>query len=266
MPGLRKLAPMLLLVFAPVWGQSASATQQSEATPAQKDAASSTSQDHAGPLPDSTHLIAIKTEKAKYPFEARKEKLQGQVLVQIHVSETGDVDQTEVVSGDATLAKAAVEAARKWKFKPYIKDGKPVQVSTKLPFNFAFSETTHDEDAPPQETKSNSAAGGAVASGASAAPQRVHIAQGVSAGLLLHKVQPLYPPDARRLRIQGTVVLHAVIGKDGRIKDLRLVSGSKELAPAAIGAVQQWIYQPYLLLGNPVEVDTIVQVNFQLNY
>jgi len=97
-----------------------------------------------------------------------------------------------------------------------------------------------------------------------AAPQRVRVSQGVSSGLLVRKVQPAYPPLARQARIQGTVVLHAVISKDGSITGLNLVSGHPMLAPAAIDAVKQWKYKPYLLNGEPVEVDTEVLVNFTL--
>src|SRR5579862_8418849 len=98
-----------------------------------------------------------------------------------------------------------------------------------------------------------------------ATPQRVRVSQGVSTGLLVRKVNPTYPPLARQARIQGTVVLHAVIGKDGSIQNLQLVSGHPMLAPAAIEAVKQWKYKPYLLNGEPVEVDTEVQVNFTLS-
>ncbi len=97
-----------------------------------------------------------------------------------------------------------------------------------------------------------------------ATPQRVRVSQGVSAGLLVRKVNPNYPPLARQARIQGQVVLHAVIDKDGSIKGLTLVSGHPMLAPAAIDAVKQWKYKPYLLNGEPVEVDTEVLVNFTL--
>ena len=158
------------------------------------------------------------------------------------------------------LAKSAVDAATKWKFRPFIKDGKPAPVSAKLPFNFAFSENVHGEKVPPPEA--NAAPGAAPASGE--APKRVRVSQGVSVGLLVYKVQPVYPPEARQAHIQGTVVLRARISKEGRIADLQLISGPKQLAPAAIGAVQQWRYRPYLLLGNPVEVDTEIVVNFQL--
>jgi len=97
-----------------------------------------------------------------------------------------------------------------------------------------------------------------------ATPQRVRVSAGVTSGLLVRKVNPVYPPLARQARISGTVVLRAVISKDGSIENLSLVSGHPMLAPAAIDAVKQWKYKPYLLNGEPVEVDTEVQVNFTL--
>jgi protein TonB len=95
-------------------------------------------------------------------------------------------------------------------------------------------------------------------------PQRVRVSQGVSQGLLVHQVRPMYPQLARAARIQGQVVLQANIGKDGSIQNLRVVSGHPMLAPAAIDAVKQWKYKPYFLNGEPVEVDTQITVNFTL--
>jgi periplasmic protein TonB len=97
-----------------------------------------------------------------------------------------------------------------------------------------------------------------------ATPQRVRVSLGVSQGLLIRKVPPAYPPLARQARIQGVVVLQAQISKEGNIINLQLISGHPMLAPAAIEAVKQWKYKPYLLNGEPVEVDTQVQVNFTL--
>jgi protein TonB len=97
-----------------------------------------------------------------------------------------------------------------------------------------------------------------------ATPQRVRVSQGVSQGLLLRQVKPNYPPLARQARIQGQVVLQALISKDGSIQNLRLVSGHPMLAPAAIDAVKQWKYKPYYLNGEPVEVETTINVNFTL--
>ncbi len=96
------------------------------------------------------------------------------------------------------------------------------------------------------------------------APQRVRVSQGVTSGLLIHKVTPQYPPLARQARIQGSVVLHAVIGKDGKVQNLQVVSGHPMLTQAAIQAVKEWRYKPYYLNGQPVEVDTNITVNFSL--
>jgi protein TonB len=83
-------------------------------------------------------------------------------------------------------------------------------------------------------------------------------------GSLIHRVEPLYPPLARTARIQGSVVLAAVISKAGTIDDLRLVSGHPLLAKAAIDAVSQWRYRPYVLNGDVIEVETQITVNFLL--
>jgi protein TonB len=86
----------------------------------------------------------------------------------------------------------------------------------------------------------------------------------MSEGDLIRKVQPSYPPLARSARIQGTVVLQAVISKQGTIENLRLLSGHPMLAPAAIDAVRQWRYRPYILNSEPVEVETQITLNFSL--
>src|SRR5580692_8782570 len=98
-----------------------------------------------------------------------------------------------------------------------------------------------------------------------ATPQRVRVSAGVTSGLLVKKVQPVYPPLARQARIQGTVLLRAQISKDGSIENLQLVSGHPMLVQSALDAVKQWKYKPYLLNGEPVEVDTEIQVNFTLS-
>jgi protein TonB len=113
---------------------------------------------------------------------------------------------------------------------------------------------------------------GGVMGGIGAAPpppkvQQSRIRQGgnVQAAKLINRVQPSYPPLARQTRIQGTVRLHAIIGKDGAVKELTLESGHPLLVQAALDAVRQWRYQPTLLNGEPVEVDTTIDVIFTLN-
>jgi protein TonB len=97
-----------------------------------------------------------------------------------------------------------------------------------------------------------------------AAPQRVRVSQGVTEGLLTRKVQPAYPPLAKTARIQGDVVLNALISKNGNIENLRVMSGHPMLVTSALDAVKQWKYKPYILNGEPVEVETTITVKFTL--
>jgi protein TonB len=83
-------------------------------------------------------------------------------------------------------------------------------------------------------------------------------------GSILHRVQPAYPPLARSARVQGMVVLAAVISKAGVIENLRVVSGHPMLVKAALDAVSEWRYRPYILNNEPVEVETQIMVNFTL--
>jgi len=91
------------------------------------------------------------------------------------------------------------------------------------------------------------------------------ISGGVIAGNILQKTQPVYPPIARAAHQGGTVVLHAIISKSGTIESLSVVSGPAMLQGAALDAVKTWRYKPYLLNGEPTEVDTTIMVNFNLN-
>ena len=108
--------------------------------------------------------------------------------------------------------------------------------------------------------------GSVAQSSTSGQPSRVRVSQAVSQGLLIKKVPPHYPEDARQGRIQGTVVLTAVISKNGDVEELTLASGHPMLAPSAIAAVKKWKYKPYLVEGQPVEVETQIVVNFSLVY
>jgi protein TonB len=98
-----------------------------------------------------------------------------------------------------------------------------------------------------------------------AMPTRQRVSSGVISGLLIRRVNPAYPPLARQARIQGQVLLRAQISKEGSIENLQLISGHPMLVQSALDAVKQWKYKPYLLNGEPVEVDTEIQVNFTLS-
>jgi protein TonB len=94
--------------------------------------------------------------------------------------------------------------------------------------------------------------------------KKLSVSSGVMAGNLLDKTVPQYPAIARAARIQGTVVLQATIAKDGAIQNLRVINGPPMLQQAAMDAVRSWRYKPYQLNGEPVEVETTINVVFNL--
>jgi periplasmic protein TonB len=96
------------------------------------------------------------------------------------------------------------------------------------------------------------------------AVRKLNVSSGVMAGNLLDKTPPQYPAIAKAARVQGTVVLQATISKTGLIQNLRVISGPPMLQQAAIDAVRSWRYKPYLLNGDPVEVETTINIVFSL--
>jgi protein TonB len=96
------------------------------------------------------------------------------------------------------------------------------------------------------------------------APQKVRVSSGVASGNLLSPIKPIYPQIAKQARIQGQVVIQATISKAGTIENARVISGHPMLVQNALEAVKQARYKPYLLNGEPVEVETTINVNFTL--
>jgi protein TonB len=95
-------------------------------------------------------------------------------------------------------------------------------------------------------------------------PIKLRVSSGVAQGLLVHQVDPVYPREARKEHIQGTVLLQVVIDRQGNVTELRVSKGEPILAEAAVSAVKQWKYRPYLLNGEPVEIATTVLINFHM--
>jgi periplasmic protein TonB len=156
-----------------------------------------------------------------------------------------------------------------------------LRTPTKIPKKV---ETIKEEEAPPPQMagvvggvpggvpggQMGGVIGGIISSTPVAVPkvavQRVRVSQGVTQGMVIRRVQPQYPQMAKIARVQGAVVLAAIIGKDGSIQNLHVISSASPLLnQAAIDAVKQWRYKPYILNGDPVEVDTTVTVNFSLS-
>jgi TonB family protein len=206
-----------------------------------------------------------------YPPLAKQARIQGTVNLRVQVSKTGDVEKEELISGHPMLASAAIEAVKQWKYKPYLLNGEPIDFETKVVVNFTLSDKPAVEgvpgDAPgglPPAEKEGIVSSTPRDEAHSAVPQRVRVSQGVSQGLVITKVPPQYPADAKDQRIQGLVLLKVIVDKEGNVANIQLISGHPLLAPPAIEAVKQWKYRPYQLNGTPVEVETRVTVNFTL--
>ena len=204
-----------------------------------------------------THMV-----QPVYPLEAMQQKLQGQVVIHLVVSTNGDVLSAEPVSGNPIFTQAAVAAMKQWKFQPYIKNGHPVQIGYKMPYDFAMADRVADNSGVNSDPSNGTAASPATNKLSASTATQVNGEEAQK--LLLHRVAPVYPDMARERMIQGTVVLKAIIAKDGRVVDLKPVSGPKELYDSAVGAVQQWRYKPFTLDGQPVEVATTINVNYKL--
>ncbi len=198
-----------------------------------------------------------------YPPLAKQARIQGEVILRVEISKSGDVENMQLVSGHPMLAPAAIDAVKQWKYAPYLLNGNPVEVDTQVTVNFTLS------DKPPAESASeygdriprvNSDNPG----DAARVPQRIRVSQAVEQGLLVTRVNPQYPQEAKDQHIQGTVVLSVIVDQEGNVANIRLISGHPLLALPGIEAVKQWKYRPYLLNSTPIEVDTQVTVNFTL--
>jgi len=207
----------------------------------------------------------VKKVDPVYPPLARQARIQGSVILQVRINKSGDVESVQLFSGHPMLAPAAIDAVKQWKYKPYLLNGEPVEVETRVTVNFTLA-----GERPPEGVVGDAPGGippdapGGVMSSSPVRPGVVRVSQGVMEGLVVAKVPPEYPADAKAQKVQGVVVLRVIIDREGNVSEIQLISGQPLLATAALDAVKQWKYRPYLLNGSPVEVETQIQVNFTL--
>src|SRR5215472_979761 len=183
----------------------------------------------------------------KYPKEARENHIQGDVLVDVVVDESGDVQTAKLVycvNCSSILGAAALDAVRKWKYQPTVVDGKSVAVSSWIAFRFWFLIEPSVEILTRSESSTPDREALKVTG-----PRKLRISSGVAEANLIHKVAPVYPLEARAEHIQGDVVIQCMIDKQGNIARTHVFSGDPVLAKSALEAVQQWKYRPYTLNG-----------------
>lgn len=198
----------------------------------------------------------IERVEPKYPPIVRQARITGVVKLEILVDREGKVEKMKPLSGHPLMVQAAMDAVKQWRYAETLLEGEPVAVLTRVVVKFDLQDSEPNLSSP------------------------VRVSSGAQAAKLKKWVAPEYPsPD---LKVSGEVELKVVIDREGKVKTIRAVTrkvvskweGKTKtisveeahplLVQAAIDAVQQWVYHPTLLNGDPVEVVTIVRVKFHL--
>ena len=194
-----------------------------------------------------------------YPDSVRSKEIAGQIVIAFTISRDGDVAKAGVVSRDVAgresvnvddpeLRLAAVAAVKQWKYRPYLLNGEPVEVATSVVLPFDFNRSASSGTPPATRT--------GVFARPVIDPKRAE-------ELLTHKVEATYPQMARIAHIQGDAVIYVLIDKQGHVAATKAQKGHPILIQAALDAVKQWEYQPFLLNGEPAEVETTVLIKFR---
>jgi len=186
----------------------------------------------------------IKEVKPVYPAAALKKKIQGRVIMEAMTDTNGKVISVQAVSSpDPLLTEAAVAAVRQWVYEPYIVNGQAKAVA----FTVTVTFTLKDEP----ETKNDNNA--------------LTRLQDAHKPRIIKKVKPVYPEEALKKKIAGTVIIEATSDEKGVVIDTRIIkSPDPLLTEAAVAAVKQWVYEPYLVNGQAKPVIFTVTVTFSL--
>lgn len=176
--------------------------------------------------------------ESKYPEEAIKAKVEGKVVIEATTNIDGDVVETKVLQGHPLLKQAAVDAIKQWKYEPYIEKGEKKPVQFTVIVNFRLPRKSEDKP---------------IALSAQKPPK------------LIKKVNAKYPPEALKAGVSGKVVLEATTNKEGDVSDAVVIDGHPLLNPAALDALRQWKYEPYLIKGVKKPVKFTVVMNFKLH-
>jgi len=200
----------------------------------------------------------------KYPKEARKEKLQEEIVLRATIGPDGKVSYVSILSGDLVLADEAVDAVQNWKFTPYTQNGTPLRVVQNLTFSFVSGKKVAELEPLPPATadaipssrilKSISSGGGVF-----------RVGGGVTAPKPIYSPDPGYTEKARKDKYQGICVLSLIVGPDGQARDIKVARAiGQGLDAKAVEAVSTWKFEPATKDGKPVAVLVNVEVQFRL--
>jgi TonB family protein len=188
----------------------------------------------------------IKQVDPVYPEAARQARIEGVVILEAKADEQGRVTDTRILRSIPALDPAAIDAVKQWKYEPMLIDGKPRKVVFTVTVRFML------KDGPKSGIPEKFAAGAVKAEGDIEPPK------------LIKEVQPVYPEIARQAEVQGVVILSVKADEEGKIVDTMVLRSIPLLDQAAIDAVKQWVYEPYVKDGKPVPIVFTVTVRFVL--
>ena len=193
--------------------------------------------------------IILSTAPVVYPPIAKAAHVSGSVVLRATVGKDGYVEMLQPVTGPEMLRASALDSVWQWRWKPYLQSGQTAAVETTVTVNYHLTDAT----APPPETE-------AQVNGAR--PTLLKVPANVMAANVVERPEPICAPEHKGDPLNGTVVLDAVVGPDGHVANLNVLSGPEALRGCVLDAVSQWTYKPYLLNGAPVEVETTITVSF----
>jgi|HubBroStandDraft_1064217.scaffolds.fasta_scaffold68882_2 TonB family protein len=209
-----------------------------------------------------------------YPQAALKAGISGIVELYIWIGQTGDIQNVQLIGGNPVLGSSAIEAVKQWHYKPYLLNGSPMAVSTKVTLNYKLLPSGEGvvRDAPgrplegPTAGTISSSPGGATPPGTTtlSPAHPVKISRRLADSLILKRVSPEYPAEAKSKHVEGDVMLRIIIDQDGDVYSATSISGDPLLTQAAVDAVKKWKYKPYQLAGRAADADTTVIVNFRV--
>ena len=238
----------------------------------------------------SADTLSLTKVEPDYPDAVKRTEIAGQIVIAFTIGRDGNVSDVRPLDigffgcrsmnhGDPELRQAAIAAVKQWKFRPFLLHqqpgdaAEPVEVGTAVALPFDFRKPTGATPSVPVGLGPCNPRDGAAATTEfaqpSGGPSRPVFGAPViepsrAEELLTHRVEATYPQMARIAHIQGNVILQVLINKQGHVANIKPVSGHPILIQAALDAVKQWEYQPFLLNGEPAEVETAVVVKFRM--
>lgn len=198
----------------------------------------------------------VKDVKPVYPAKAKEDGIEGVVILDILIGEDGKVKATKVLRSIPALNQAAIDAVKQWEFTPTVVGGKAVPLGLTITVNFV-GHATAAPPPPPQPPPP--------ADDPWYPPKTPRVGGKVQPPKKIVDVRPVYPDEARKEKVQGTIIIEMVVGADGKVMKTRVLRSVPALDQAALDAVTKWEFEPMVINGKAMPVVMTATVRFSLD-